>query len=854
MDVFSLLTLPETSTAFTALKTPVTENIDGSASPRRKVARLDTDSDISSASRSNHGRLQGPIKLIVTGDNCRLHFTSLDSIVTRFIVTRTGEGDGQSKLLRNLALLQRSLRAILTPLADLGSEDSREVLPTSYHGIYTACRFVVSVANRGEDLYDKLRLELEQSIGRLAISLATTEVVAKGMDDEDDVPVIWLSTFVANCEWFENKISLLVSLLTYLDQVYVVSNPSLVNIRTLAYSLFSERIFESPQVQLRLRTGVSRWIDYERKFHMAHSRRPEILKLVTHLALHNQYHAFETFYIKITREFYAAETAELSQSMSNARNFFGHIMVRIEEEEQRSKDVLPVGSWNVVRQAVEESVGLYVENQDYHSLGTMYRLFKRVDGVKFLIGAFRAYVLVSVPTPSCNHDDHLFQKRVQDCVKDDKDDDKMVDRLLDFKRLADNVITTVYLDEKASPSSSVVTTQTNNDFIYALGDAFTLGFKMRRNKPSEMIAKYLDRVMRKGQGASTDAEFEAVLDSALALYRYTEDKDVFRTFYHRSLAKRLLLQKSASDDFEAAMLKKLKEQYDPEFGMGEDMFKDLALSREFVKEYHSKLDVDSPGRKLSVMVLQRSAWPFTVQKTSVDLPPNVRIGLSTLMPAIDVFFQMQDELTAYDNYYRARHSGHTLDWDHALGTATLMGRFKPGNKELSVSLYQAVVLLLFNVEIEWRYPDILEQTRIDPEELRRVLQSLACAKKKVLKKVPPGRDINESDVFIFNADFDDPRSKIHINSIQAKVSPEESRRTNESIEGDRQYYLDAAIVRIMKARKELTYEQLKTTTIDAVKNHFVPTVDAIKKRIDALVESDYLERSPHDKTKFLYVA
>lgn len=76
------------------------------------------------------------------------------------------------------------------------------------------------------------------------------------------------------------------------------------------------------------------------------------------------------------------------------------------------------------------------------------------------------------------------------------------------------------------------------------------------------------------------------------------------------------------------------------------------------------------------------------------------------------FFQMQDELTAYENYYKGRHSGHTLDWDHALGTATLTGRFKPGNKELSVSLYQAVVLLLFNAETEWRYPDILEQTRI----------------------------------------------------------------------------------------------------------------------------------------------
>jgi len=54
--------------------------------------------------------------------------------------------------------------------------------------------------------------------------------------------------------------------------------------------------------------------------------------------------------------------------------------------------------------------------------------------------------------------------------------------------------------------------------------------------------------------------------------------------------------------------------------------------------------------------------------------------------------------------------------------------------------------------------------------LRRTLQSLACGKKKVLKKLPVGRDVGDSDVFRFNPDFDDPRAKVHINSIQAKVT------------------------------------------------------------------------------------
>lgn len=83
--------------------------------------------------------------------------------------------------------------------------------------------------------------------------------------------------------------------------------------------------------------------------------------------------------------------------------------------------------------------------------------------------------------------------------------------------------------------------------------------------------------------------------------------------------------------------------------------------------------------------------------------------------------------------------------------------------------------------------------------------------------------------------------------------PEESRRTNASIEDDRKFYLDAAIVRIMKAKKEMTYEQLKAATIDEVKRHFVPQVETIKKRIEYLVDQEYLERS-EDKNKFLYVA
>lgn len=156
----------------------------------------------------------------------------------------------------------------------------------------------------------------------------------------------------------------------------------------------------------------------------------------------------------------------------------------------------------------------------------------------------------------------------------------MVQRLLTFKAFCDKLCAEAFVDivkdglnESTRPSGSLAkpgssslataepttTRVPNKEFNYATIDAFSLGFKGRRNKPAEMIAKYLDRAMRKGQKGKRDEEFQAELDAALGLYRFTDDKDVFRTFYHRALAKRLLLERSASDDFEKAMLKKLKE-------------------------------------------------------------------------------------------------------------------------------------------------------------------------------------------------------------------------------------------------------------------------------------------------------
>lgn len=168
---------------------------------------------------------------------------------------------------------------------------------------------------------------------------------------------------------------------------------------------------------------------------------------------------------------------------------------------------------------------------------------------------------------------HL-QNKVKSIVTDKEHDDDMVETLLKFKHFADSLVHDTFANtdtsssdpdikmESSSSSNPIAppTKHPNQLFLYALSDAFRRGFKHRRNKPAELLAKHVDKAMRKGQQGRKDEDFQAELDRVLALYRFTDDKDVFRAFYHRALAKRLLLDKSASDDFEKAMLKKLKER------------------------------------------------------------------------------------------------------------------------------------------------------------------------------------------------------------------------------------------------------------------------------------------------------
>jgi len=132
-----------------------------------------------------------------------------------------------------------------------------------------------------------------------------------------------------------------------------------------------------------------------------------------------------------------------------------------------------------------------------------------------------------------------------------------------------------------------------------------------------------------------------------------------------------------------------------------------------------------------------------------------------------------------------------------------------------------------------------------------------------------------NDTFKVNSKFTSPRYRVKINRIQQKETKKETQETHERVALDREFETQAAIVRIMKTKKEYPHVNLMADVIDATKKRGTMSPAEIKKQIDRfvgifhrsislanipcrLIEKDYLcrleEEDPATVNVYGYVA
>ncbi|KAI7747697.1 hypothetical protein M8C21_029035, partial [Ambrosia artemisiifolia] len=174
------------------------------------------------------------------------------------------------------------------------------------------------------------------------------------------------------------------------------------------------------------------------------------------------------------------------------------------------------------------------------------------------------------------------------------------------------------------------------------------------------------------------------------------------------------------------------------------------------------------------------------------------------------------------------------------------GSEKLSDEAIEETLDKAAALLLFNGSDRLSFSEIKTQLNLADEDVVRLLQSLSCAKYKILIKEPPSRTVSETDYFQFNSKFTDRMRRIRI-----PLPPvDERKKVVEDVDKDRRYAIDAAIVRIMKSRKTLGHQQLVSECVEQLGRMFKPDFKAIKKRIEDLITREYLERDKENPNVF----
>ncbi|XP_047209617.1 cullin-4B isoform X1 [Girardinichthys multiradiatus] len=609
------------------------------------------------------------------------------------------------------------------------------------------------------------------------------------------------------------------SIFLFLDRTYVLQNSMLPSIWDMGLELFRFYIISDLKVQCKTIDGILLLIERERNGEaIDRSLLRSLLSMLSDLQIYQD--SFEQRFLEETNRLYAAEGQRLMQERE-VPEYLHHVNKRLEEEADRVITYLDQSTQKPLIATVEKQLlgehltailqkGLthLLDENRIQDLSLLYQLFSRVrGGVQVLLQHWIEYIKAFGST----------------IVINPEKDKTMVQELLDFKDKVDHIIDVCFLK--------------NEKFVNAMKEAFETFINKRPNKPAELIAKHVDSKLRAGNKEATDEELEKMLDKIMIIFRFIYGKDVFEAFYKKDLAKRLLVGKSASVDAEKSMLSKLKHECGAAFTSKlEGMFKDMELSKDIMIQFKQYMQCQNiPGNiELTVNILTMGYWP-TYVPMEVHLPPEM--------------VRLQE---IFKTFYLGKHSGRKLQWQSTLGHCVLKAEFKEGKKELQVSLFQTLVLLMFNEGEEFTLEEIKVATGIEDSELRRTLQSLACGKARVLTKIPKSKDVEDGDKFSCNDDFKHKLFRIKINQIQMKETVEEQASTTERVFQDRQYQIDAAIVRIMKMRKTLSHNLLMSEVYNQLKFPVKPA--DLKKRIESLIDRDYMERDKENSNQYNYVA
>lgn len=524
----------------------------------------------------------------------------------------------------------------------------------------------------------------------------------------------------------------------------------------------------------------------------------------------------------------------------------------------------------------------WIDNDDYSILEKLYLLVNGINSTKFILrNCLRSIVIKNGEELMENTKSQQLDNDQNELANDKKRKVKKSNKET-TTQFAISYIKN-FSDYKHKIDQIVEKSFSNDIEIYREIDAACTTFLNENNRIQEYLSLYIDDCIKKSLKNKTPEEIESVFNDSIMIFKFIKDKDIFEKYYKNHLAKRLLNQKSLSTELELQMISKLKTEAGSTFtAKFEGMFKDIKISQDMTQKFKNEtnkttLPLDlarmNDGRKFDVdfSILTTNFWPMPINKTMEDV---------TYVPALDI------ARASFEKFYNNLYNGRNLVWAPNMCTIDLRMNFPSKSYLINMPTLAAfIVLTCFNDDEtedgtkELTFEEILNATKIPTNDLIRHLQSISVAPKtRILKKVPMSRDIRPTDKFSLNLEFKSPQTKFKILAVSASSSNKDESKSNkfdatstssrmetdeersstlETIERSREYEIDAAIVRIMKARQSVKYQILVAEVVRLISDvgkRFRPQPSLIKRRIESLIEKEYLRRDDNDRELFWYVA
>ncbi|SCU99148.1 LAFA_0G22276g1_1 [Lachancea sp. 'fantastica'] len=388
--------------------------------------------------------------------------------------------------------------------------------------------------------------------------------------------------------------------------------------------------------------------------------------------------------------------------------------------------------------------------------------------------------------------------------------------------------------------------------------------KSATSKTPEMLAKYSDLLLkRSNKTAETSSALSA--DDIMTIFKFLTDKDAFENHYRRLFAKRLIHGTSTSEEDEEMVIQRLQSENSMEYtGKITKMLQDIRLSKQLEVEFESAIKIAPDYTRerypdFQPFVLAETMWPFSHQ---------------------DVEFNLPQELTpthgGLEKLYSNKHSGRVLKWLWPLCRGEMVADIgKPGRPPFvfTVTLFQMSILLMFNERSSVTLEEIQEYTNLSTTNIASSL--IPFIRWKLLQQTPVGLDaLSKPDtVFKIMTPYKALKTKINFaagvksevpglggagngvgaNGTTSAAELSEAQKIEKELNTERQIFLEACIVRIMKARRKLPHATLVNECIAQSHQRFNAKVSLIKRAIDSLIAKEYLQRCS-DGESYEYLA